>query len=53
MPLAQAFQSLIRLLLRKNEAELGDWRDNSREALDPNGQMMVDLVPELKLAPKG
>ena len=47
--LAQAFQSLIRPLLSKSEAELNDWRDALREALDPNGQLMVDLVPELKL----
>ena len=47
--LAQAFQSLIRPFLAKNEAELGRWRDAIREALGPNGQLMVDLVPELKL----
>jgi hypothetical protein len=47
--LAQAFQSLIRPLLAKNEEELGRWRDAIREALSPNGQLMVDLVPELKL----
>ena len=47
--LAQAFQSLIRLLLSKSEKELGKWRNAFREALDPNGQLIVDLVPELKL----
>src|SRR6202140_2957390 len=47
--LAQAFQSLIRLLLSKSEKELSKWRDALREALDPNGQLIVDLVPELKL----
>ena len=47
--LAQAFQSLIRPILAKNEEELGRWRDAIREALGPNGQLMVDLVPELKL----
>jgi predicted ATPase/signal transduction histidine kinase len=47
--LAQAFQSLIRPILAKSEAELGRWRDAIREALGPNGQLMVDLVPELKL----
>lgn len=46
--LAQAFQSLIRLLLSKSEEELSAWRDALREALDPNGQLMVGLVPELK-----
>ncbi len=47
--LAQAFQSLIRPLLSKSEAELNRWRVALREALDPNGLLMVDLVPELKL----
>ena len=47
--LAQAFQSLTRPILAKNEEELGRWRDAIREALGPNGQLMVDLVPELKL----
>src|SRR6266446_5257694 len=47
--LAQAFQSLLRPLLTKSEPELSKWRDALREALDPNGQLIVDLVPELKL----
>src|SRR5580692_470546 len=47
--LAQAFQSLIRPLLSKSEKELSKWRDALCEALDPNGQLIVDLVPELKL----
>src|SRR3984893_6713797 len=47
--LVQAFQSLIRPLLSKSESELQIWRDAFREALEPNGQLIVDLVPELKL----
>ena len=47
--LAQAFQSLVRSLLAKSDVELGHWREAIREALGPNGQLMVDLVPELKL----
>ena len=47
--LAQAFQSLIRALLAKSEAELNSWREALREALGPNGLLIVDLVPELKL----
>jgi PAS domain S-box-containing protein len=46
--LAQAFQSLVRRLLSKPEAELRIWRDAFHEALGPNGMLMVDLVPELK-----
>ncbi len=47
--LAQALQNLIRPLLGKSEAELRSWHDAFREALGPNGQLIVDLVPELKL----
>ena len=46
--LAQAFQSLIRPLLSKNEDDLRKWRDALREALDPNGLLIIELVPELK-----
>src|SRR5215813_9518109 len=46
--LAQAFQSLTRPLLSKSEEELSRWRNALHEALDPSGQLMVSLVPELK-----
>jgi len=48
-PLAQAFQSLVRSLLSHNEFELGRWRESFREALGANGQLIVDLVPELEI----
>jgi len=47
--LVQAFQSLLRPLLTKSETELSKWSDALRQALDPNGQLIVDLVPELRL----
>ena len=47
--LAQAFQGLIRPLLGKNDSELSEWRDAFREALGPNAQLIVDLIPELEL----
>lgn len=46
--LAQAFSALIRPLLGKSEDELGKWRQALLEALEPNGLLMTDLVPELK-----
>src|SRR5439155_5020173 len=46
--LAQAFPTLTRRLLAKNEADLATWREALREALGPNGRLMLDLVPELK-----
>jgi PAS domain S-box-containing protein len=47
--LAQAFQGLVRPLLGRNEAELGRWQAALSESLSPNGQLIVDLVPELEL----
>ena len=46
--MARAFQGLIRQLLAKPEAELREWRDQLRQALDPNGALLLDLIPELK-----
>jgi PAS domain S-box-containing protein len=46
---AQAFGSLVRPLLGKEEEELSIWRDAFRQALGPNGGLIIDLVPELKL----
>ena len=46
---ARAFQSLVRQILSKSEAELQIWRDALREALGPNGLLIVGLIPELEL----
>jgi PAS domain S-box-containing protein len=46
---AQAFQGLVHHILGKDEVDLARWRDALREALGPNGQLMVNLVPELAL----
>ena len=47
--LAQAFQNLVRPLLGKSDIELSGWRHGLLEALGPNGQLIVDLIPDLKL----
>jgi predicted ATPase len=47
--LAQAFQRLVRPILGQSETELGRWQASLREALGPNGQLIVSLVPELEL----
>ena len=46
--LAQAFQMLVRQVLVKSEPELNHWRQALREALGPNGQLMISLIPELE-----
>jgi PAS domain S-box-containing protein len=45
--LAQAFQSLVRELLSKSDAEVAPWRAELLEALGPNVEVMVNLIPEL------
>ena len=45
--LAQAFQSLVRRILGRDETELGRWRRELEQALGSNGQLMVNLIPEL------
>jgi serine/threonine protein kinase len=47
--LAQAFQSLVSSLLSQGGPELDRWRDSLTEALGPNGQLIVNLVPDLEL----
>jgi PAS domain S-box-containing protein len=47
--LVQALQTLIRHVLGKSEAEVAAWRDALQEAVSPNGQLMVDLIPEVEL----
>ena len=47
--LAQAFQSLVRELLGRNDAELEIWRKSLLEAVGPNGQLIAHLIPELTL----
>ncbi|HEY1984756.1 MAG TPA: sigma 54-interacting transcriptional regulator [Terracidiphilus sp.] len=46
--LVQAFQTLIRQILVKSEAEVEQWRDAIQEAIGPNGQLLVTLLPELE-----
>jgi PAS domain S-box-containing protein len=46
---AQAFQTLLRSLLTKNEAELSKWHDALQDALGPNAKLIVNLVPKLQL----
>ncbi|APR38290.1 trifunctional serine/threonine-protein kinase/ATP-binding protein/sensor histidine kinase [Paraburkholderia sp. SOS3] len=47
--LAQAFQCLVSQILGKSDEELAHWRAALQDALGPNGQLMVKLVPQLAL----
>jgi PAS domain S-box-containing protein len=46
--LAQAFQTLVRQILAKREPEVAQWRGALHDALGPNGQLIVNLIPELE-----
>jgi serine/threonine protein kinase len=46
--LAQAFQTLIRQILAKSEAEVDSWRNSLSEAIGPNGQLIVNFIPEVE-----
>jgi PAS domain S-box-containing protein len=46
--LGQAFQTLIRQILVKSDAEVGHWRRALQEALGVNGQLVINLVPEVE-----
>jgi predicted ATPase/signal transduction histidine kinase len=46
--LAQAFQMLVRQILVKGEAEVAHWRVALLEALGTNGQLIVNLIPEVE-----
>ena len=48
-PIIRAFRDLVRSVLLASDAELRRWRDDIRRALGANAQLVVDLVPDVKL----
>ncbi|MEM8638996.1 MAG: AAA family ATPase [Cyanobacteria bacterium P01_G01_bin.54] len=47
--LIQALQELIRQLLTETTAIINQWQDRLQTALGSNGQVLVDVIPELEL----
>ncbi|MEG3991528.1 serine/threonine-protein kinase PknK [Microcoleus sp. S28C3] len=47
--LIQAFQGLMRHLLTENSEKLAIWKEQLLEALGSNGQVIVDVIPEVEL----
>jgi predicted ATPase len=47
--LIQAFQDLARHLLTEPEEQLAQWKEQLLKALGPNGQVIIDVIPELAL----
>jgi transcriptional regulator with GAF, ATPase, and Fis domain/predicted ATPase len=48
-PIARAFRAVMRSVLLSSNEELRRWRNEIRAALGTNAQLVVDLVPDLKL----
>lgn len=47
--LIQAFQELIRQLLTESQAQIQHWQQQISQALGINGQVVVDVIPEVEL----
>jgi len=47
--LIQAFRNLIKDILAESEVQIYKWKEKIQEALGPNGQVIIDVIPELEL----
>ncbi|TVP66531.1 MAG: GAF domain-containing protein [Nodularia sp. (in: Bacteria)] len=48
-PLIHAFAYLMRCLLTENNQKIAAWRDKILAALGSNGQVIIDVIPEVEL----
>ncbi|MDZ8189401.1 MAG: AAA family ATPase [Nostoc sp. ChiSLP02] len=46
--ISQAFQSLIRQILSESESALQTWKEEILTALGTNGQVIIDIIPEVE-----
>ena len=44
-----AFQELAKQLLTESEAQLKEWRGKLLDSLAINGQVIIDVIPEIEL----
>jgi predicted ATPase/serine phosphatase RsbU (regulator of sigma subunit)/tRNA A-37 threonylcarbamoyl transferase component Bud32 len=47
--IVSAFRDLVRQLLSETEAQLIDWKTNIFSAVGNNGQVIIDVIPEVEL----
>jgi predicted ATPase/signal transduction histidine kinase/GAF domain-containing protein/CheY-like chemotaxis protein/tRNA A-37 threonylcarbamoyl transferase component Bud32 len=47
--IVSAFQDLAKQLLTESEANLNEWREKLLAALGINGQVLIDVIPEIEL----
>lgn len=45
----KAFADLVRQLLTESRDRLAEWRAKLLQAVEPNGQVIVDVIPEIEL----
>ncbi|MBG0858907.1 MAG: AAA family ATPase, partial [Bacteroidales bacterium] len=46
--LTQAFQDLMRQILMESESQINQWKARILEAVGPNGQVIIDVIPEVE-----
>ncbi len=47
--LTQAFRELVQQLLSESEASIAAWRQRIQEAVGVNGQLIIDVLPQIEL----
>ncbi len=47
--IVSAFSELVRIILSESEAKLHEWRNKLLAAFGSNGQIIIDVIPELEL----
>ncbi|MBM4055762.1 MAG: serine/threonine-protein kinase PknK [Planctomycetes bacterium] len=47
--LIQAFQDLVRQLLTENKEKIAHWKEKILDALGPNAQVVINVIPEIAL----
>ena len=47
--LTQAFRDLVQQLLAESEARIADWRQRIQAAVGINGQLIIDVLPQVEL----
>ena len=45
----EAFKQLVQQLLSESDAQLKQWKDKLLTALNPNAQIIIDVIPEIEL----
>ena len=48
-PLIQAFKELVRQMLTENKEKIELWKNTLLQALHPNGQLIINVIPDLEL----